>query len=1029
MTVYPQIRTCADFLKSTIRINELIPFLQTQKAKSCAIVNTKLYGILPFYHQLKKASIHPVIGLTVQVQFSEQNILPLILYAETNEGYKNLLKISSSISIRDDELLPFKWLAGYSKGCIAIIPIVENHGIWLQQKNRQSIEQLKNIFQHQLFIAISRIGGEISPYETFALELSEQFSIPIIASHPCFYLHKEDQFPYEVARCIDLGVKLSDYEYVGKMNNYHVPTEQEWHLWFSDKAEWLKQSEDLLLRCQVDLKYEHHYMPSYPLPKGVSAKEVLRDLAFNGLKERLQTEHPKEVYIKRLQYELDVIISMGYEDYFLIVSDILKFARSQHILTGPGRGSSASSLVAYSLYITQVDPIKYGLLFERFLNPERITLPDIDIDFVDTRRNEIIQYVAKKFGQKNVAQIITYGTLSAKAVARDVARMFNFETETLDMISKFIPNRIGITLQEVYETSEPFRTWIEQEEIRKKWFHVAKRLEGLPRNSSTHAAGVVICPTPLVDVVPIEKGHDDIFLTQWPMEEVEQVGLLKMDFLGLRNLTIIEQIIQSIRYTYHKEIDLLQIPLNDPKTFALLQNGDTNGIFQLESEGMKIALREIAPTHFLDIVAVNALHRPGPKEFIPMYARRKKGMEKVDVLHPLLEPILNETFGIIVYQEQIMQIANKVANFSLGEADVLRRAVSKKNRDILEENRTLFVQRAVQNGISQKVASDVYELIVRFADYGFAKSHAVAYSLISYQMAYLKANYPLNFYACLMTSSLGNQEKLFQFILEARAKGIEILPPSIQKSKRIFTVENGKIRFSLSAIKGVSQNFLQKLLTVREEKQQPFESLFDLAESVSAVHFNRKNIEPLIKAGALDDFGKDRATLLASIDIAESHAKIVSPDEEENLFTGLSETFGKPKYHEANPIPEKLKLQYEWEVLGFYLSEHPVSIERKKCKFPTCNTNVLKNMNSNTFVKLIGLVENIRQIRTKKGELMAFVQLQDEFGSVSATLFPKQYNQVIGWLKEEQVVLVEGVFEKRFGKPTIKVNSIKHEFL
>lgn len=1027
MPSYPQIRTSADFLKSTIRINELIPFLQNQKAKSCAIVNTKLYGVLPFYYQLKKASIHPVIGLSVQVQFAENVILPLILYAQTNEGYKNLLKITSSISIRPDELLPLKWLAGYSKGCIAIIPSIEKNGIWTKESNLQCVMQLKKIFASRIFIAISRNGGEVSLYEQLAINLSNHFHIPIMAINESYYLHKEDQFAYEVARCIDLSIKLNEFDNLGKMKNYHVPTKEEWYEWFVDKQEWLHNTEAVMKQCQVELIYEEHYMPKYPLPNGMSAKEVLRNVALKGLKERLQTEAPEEVYIKRLQYELDVIISMGYEDYFLIVSEIIKFAKERGILTGPGRGSSASSLVAYSLYITEVDPIKFGLLFERFLNPERITLPDIDMDFVDTRRNEIVEYVAKKFGQKNVAKIITYGTLSAKAAARDVARIFNFESETLAMISKLIPR--DFSLQEAYERIEPFRNWVEQEEIRKKWFLTALKLEGLPRNTSIHAAGVVISPISLVEVIPIEKGHDDIFLTQWPMEEVEQVGLLKMDFLSIRNLTTIEQILKSIRITHKMEIDLYKIPLNDPKTFELLQKGDTNGIFQLETEGMKSALLEISPTNFYDIVAVNALNRPGPKEFIPTYARRKKGLEKVIISHPYLEPILKETYGIIVYQEQIMQIANRIANFSLGEADILRRAVSKKKREVLEENRSLFVNRAIQNGITPKIANDIYELIVRFADYGFAKSHAVAYSLLAYQMAFLKANFPVNFYASLMTNSIGNPEKLFQFILEAKSKGIEILPPSIHKSKQIFTIENGKIRYSLSAIKGMSQNFLRKLFAVREEKQR-FENIYDLAESLSAVHFNRKNIEPLIKAGALDDFGKDRATLLATIDAAENHAKIVSPNEDVNLFSGLSLSNKTMKYIETEEnMPAKIKLQFEKEVLGFYLSEHPVSMERKKCKKPILTINTLKNTKPNTFVKVLGLVENIRQIRTRNGELMAFVKLQDEFGSISVTLFPKQYNLVMGWLKEEQIVLVEGIFEIRNGKPSIKANSISNNFI
>lgn len=1025
MTVYPQIRTSADFLNSTIRLNELIPFLQSQEAKSCAIVNSKLYGVLPFYSQLKAAGIHPVIGLKVNVRFSETAILPLVLYAENNVGYGNLLKITSGTSLRDDETLPLKWLIGYSKGLISSIPVLE--GDWLKNENRSYIQSLRDVFPNHLYMGISRQGGEISVFEDVAIELSNELQIPIMATHESLYLNKDDQFAYDVARCIDLGTKLHEYKDFGKMKDYHVPTASEWRGWFYNHPEWLQQSEYVLDRCHVNIQYEGHFMPKYPLKPGLDVKEVLKALAFKGLKERLQTENPSEVYINRLRYELNVIISMGYEDYFLIVADIMNFARTNRILTGPGRGSSASSLVAYSLYITQVDPIEYGLLFERFLNPERVSLPDIDMDFVDTRRHEIIEYVVNKFGQKNVAQIITYGTLTAKAVARDVARMFNFDSKTLEFISKLIPRIDDITLQKAYEISDSFRNWVDQEEIRKQWFSAAKKLEGLPRNASTHAAGVVICPFPLVEVVPVQKGHDDILLTQWPMETVEKIGLLKMDFLGIRNLTYIEKMLQSIRYIERIDLDLNRIPLDDPKTFELLQRGDTNGIFQLESEGMKQALREVAPTEFLDIVAVNALHRPGPKEFIPNYARRKKGLEKVVYPHPLLEPILKETFGIIVYQEQIMQIANVIANFTFGEADILRRAVSKKNREVLESQRVLFVNRAVQNGIEEKNANDIYELIVRFADYGFPKGHSVAYSFVSYPMAYIKANYPLHFYAVLLTNAIGNTDRMYQLILEARSKGIEILPPSINKSKRVFTVENGKIRYSLSAIKGLSKVFLKKVMDV--QKEGPFIDLFEFGLALSGDHFTRKNIEPLIKAGALDDCKVNRGILLASINGAISHVMIYRPHEEKDLLSDFPTSHGKYEDDPKNIIPEKLKLQYEQEVLGFYLSEHPVSMERKKLKFPTAHIGQILIMHSGAKVKMLGLVENIHQIRTKKGELMAFVQLQDEFGSISVTLFPKQYNLVMGWLKEEEMFLVDGIYEVRNGKPTIKANNITNNFI
>lgn len=1020
--VYPQIRTSADVLKSTIRMEALIPFLQQQKAEACAMVGSKLYGLLPFWHEMKRVEIHPVIGLAVNVQMSEETILPLILYAQNNTGYKHLLKISSSIEIREDKQLPWRWLAGYAEGCVAVIPVMDNKCSWLRIEYEPFANSLKELFNEHLFVGISR-KEKVVPEEELAIAFSYRLQCKIIALHESTFLQEQDHFAYEVERAIDTGIKLGESLHRHKTKHQYVPTAEQLHKLYEE--EWLENTRQVLLGCQVELDFNQVFMPKYPLDEGQTASQVLFEHAFDGLKWRLHTTQLPESYVQRLQYELQTIHSMGYDDYFLIVEDFMRFAREANILTGPGRGSSASSLVAYSLQITHVDPLQYDLLFERFLNPDRVSLPDIDIDFVDTRRQEVIAYVAQKYGKQHVAQIITFGTLSAKAVARDVARMFNFEAETLEMISKLIPNKHGITLQQAYSESENLRQWIGEEPIREKWFHTALQLEGLPRNSSTHAAGVVLSPMPLVEVVPIEKGHDGVYLTQWPMGEVEYAGLLKMDFLGLRNLTILEQIRRSIQFTHGIELDLLHIPMNDLKTFELLQQGDTAGIFQLESDGMRQALREIYPTHFLDIVAVNALYRPGPMDFIPVYARRKHGQEPIVMPHPVLESILSETYGVIVYQEQIMRIANVFAGFTIGQADVLRRAVSKKKRDLLEQQRVAFVQGALQQGHHAEIAEEIYALIVRFADYGFPKSHAVAYSMISYQLAYLKANFPVNFYAALMTNATGNTEKLLQVIQEAKAKGIKILPPSIQKSVRHFSVENGQIRFSLSAIKGVPQPFLQKLLSVRQEKQQPFEDLFDVATSLSASVFTRKVMEPIIKAGALDDFGRDRAVLLATIEAAIKHAELVRPNEEVDLFSSSMFTFGKPKHVQVDPMPEKIMLQYEKEVVGFYLSEHPVT--KIRAHYPQVNATMqsIKRNRTNSLVKLIGIIHEVRQIRTKKGELMAFVQIEDEFGSLSITLFPKEYLQVSGQMGEGSLVYVEGVLELRFGKPQLKVKHIQ----
>lgn len=1025
MTVtYPQVRTSADLLKSTIRLEELIPFLKQQKAEACAIVNTKLYGLVPFWHAVREAGIHAVIGLSVRVQFQDEMVLPLIIYAQTNEGYLNLLKMTSAVSIQKEDLLPVRWLSGYAKGCIALVPLYEAE--WLTEPGKAHfMELIEMLGQSFVFGGVSRLAGSKHMLENEAVALCEQMGCVIIATHQTFFLHPEDFKAYEAARAIDLGLRLEDVRQSENNPFNYLPTAEMLASWFVDRPEWLQAARQMLMACQAVIPKSTVHMPKFPLLEGQSVEQFLATKAIEGLKIRLATQELSEQYMKRLQYELHIINSMGYADYFLIVADFIAYARQENILTGPGRGSSASSLVAYALQITEVDPLQYGLLFERFLNPERVSLPDIDVDFVDSKRQKVIQYVAEKYGKSNVAQIITFGTLSAKAVARDVARVFGFPAEVMEFISKQIPNRQGVTLLAAYEQSEPLQQWIASDERHIEWFEVARKLEGLPRNASTHAAGVVISPKSLVEVVPIEEGHDGIYLTQWPMQEVEASGLVKMDFLGLRNLTILEQIRWSIYRANGFWIDFNTIPLQDEKTLQLLQMGDTTGIFQLESDGMRQALREIQPTHFLDIVAVNALYRPGPMDFIPVYARRKNGYEKVAVSHPILESILQETYGVIIYQEQIMQIAVTMAGFTVGQADLLRRAVSKKKREILEEQRIVFINGAMTQGFSQEIANDVYALIVRFADYGFPKSHAVAYSMITYHMAYLKANYPESFYAALLSNAIGNTDKINAIILEVKSKGIGLLPPSIEKSMRSFSVEGNAIRVGLGAIKNVPALVLNEILSLRKQYPKAFQHLFDLAVCLSGKYFKKKSIEPLIYAGALDGFGKDRSVLLASIDAAVKHAELLRPTEDIDYLIATEILFGKPKYIETDPMSEKVKLQYERESLGFYISEHP--IVKVRSKYPQVNTNIqsLKHFQHNALVRLVGLVESIKKIRTKKGEQMAFVQLEDEFGTISVTLFPKEFEMSSNWLVEDLPIYVEGVLEFRFGKPQIKAKTVQ----
>ncbi|MEK5216416.1 DNA polymerase III subunit alpha [Psychrobacillus sp. FSL H8-0487] len=1017
-TVYPQIVTSADMLKSTIQLEQLIQKLKQNNAGAAAITNSRLYGLLPFWHALHAQQIKAVLGLTVNVQL-ETGIVSLVLYAKDNNGYENLLKISSSIETREITVLPKRWLEAYKNGLVAVYKGESSTELEL-------LSELQMIFANgQFYLAIERPNGEKMEHEETIIQYSEQLSIPITAFHMSRYIEKEDAFAYEVLNAMDQSLKMNDHTRLKpSTDSLHILSSEEWSEWFFDAPSWIENTERMLNSCNVSIEKSASIMPKYPLPETKNSKDYLRELCEEGLNQRI-----KEItkpYVERLNYELSIINQMHYEDYFLIVQDFMKFSKQQNILTGPGRGSSASSLVAFSLNITDIDPLRYGLLFERFLNPERITMPDIDIDFADSRRMEVIQYVVKKYGQNYVSQIITFGTLSAKAAAREVARVFGFESTTLEAISSFIPAKPGITLKEAYDMSEKLREFIQTEEIRKKWFQVALALEGLPRNASTHAAGIVLSPVSLVDVIPIQSGHEDIYLTQWPMKEVEQVGLLKMDFLGLRNLTIIERILKIINYRQSDPFKLAEIPLHDELTFQLLQQGDTTGVFQLESVGMRQSLKQINPTKFEDVVAVNALFRPGPMESIPLYAKRKAGQAPVTYEHPILEPILKETYGIIVYQEQIMQIASKMAGFTFGEADLLRRAVSKKNREVLQSERVHFVQKAIQEGHSDQSATAVYDLIVRFADYGFPKSHAVAYSVISFQMAYLKAHFPVAFYSALLSIATGNQVKINELMMEMRQKDMVILAPSIFSSQRFFTVESGGIRFGLQAIKGVSHNFIQKLLQQRKERESQWEDIFELASDLSAVYFTRKNVEPLIKAGALDEFGYDRATLLSTLDAAVKYAELISPTEESDLFGGDASHFGKSKHIKSEPLPIMEKLQFEKEVLGQYFSEHPTVSKKKMLNDKLVDIWDVLQATKDIQVKIVGIIQDIKRIRTKKGEAMAFLTVQDDTGSLSVTLFPEEYAKFNALLKEQEMLVISGKSERRNGRSQIITKYIEN---
>lgn len=1019
--VYPQLITGSDLLRGIIKLPDLVPYLKERGAIAVGIVNSKLYGIRSFYKAIKESGIHPVLGLSIQLELSDGDKVLLYIYAKDDAGYRNLLKISSAVSTRNEESLPLKWLHAYSNGCIVVCPATDRS--WDGEKfQRHLLAVHEACSPSSVFVGISRPDGIRHPAEEELVEMAAGLGLPICACHEARFIHKEDRFSFEVAEAIRFGYKLNDPmrpKFVHE--SAYMPEEEEWKNWFADRLEWLEAASELLLSCNAELPPSRPMMPVFPVPEGETAKTLLSKRCISGLRSRVG--NPAQEYIDRLNYEVEIIASMGFADYFLIVEDFMRFAKEEGILTGPGRGSSAGSLVAFSLHITDVDPLKYGLIFERFLNPGRVTMPDIDIDFADHRRSEVIEYVAGKYGKHHVAQIITFGTLSAKSVARNVARVFDFSNEEMAFLSREIQDGQGRRLPEIVAKSAALQKWLAIDSTREKWLAAAISLEGLPRNASTHAAGVVLSPTPLVETVPVQSGGEGIYLTQWAMGDVEEQGLLKMDFLGLRNLTLMDRIRSMIEYDKGERIDFSAIPLTDEKTFELFRKGDMTGVFQFESGGMRDALRLIAPTRFEDLYAINALYRPGPMENIPSYSRRKKGAEQVNYIHPLLEPVLKETHGIIVYQEQIMQIAVRVAGFSMAEADLLRRAISKKKREILQQERLHFIQSAASNQVPEQAAAQIYDLIVKFADYGFPKSHAVAYSLISYQLAYLKANQTAYFYAALLSMATGNQDKTMELIREMKSHGISILPPSVSKSKYMHTVENGSVRIGLGAIKGVTPTFYDALRKARSTAGK-WKSLFDMAASIGGSAFQEKSIRPLIQAGALDEFGQNRAVLLASIDAAKNHAEFVSP-EGDDLLHDVIFSIANPKYTPAGTMPMMMQLESEREVLGFYLSEHPAVEMKKTIGSRVADIGSVMEVTEKGHVLIAGLLIEVKRIRTKKGEAMAFLKLQDETGEISCTCFPKPYAAYSKFFEDLSMLQLEGTVEHRHGQPQILVQSVK----
>ncbi|MEW5976743.1 MAG: DNA polymerase III subunit alpha [Acidobacteriota bacterium] len=1013
-----------------------------------------LFGAVSFYETARKKGIKPIIGCEVYVARGshtdrvstegEKANHHLVLLCENNTGYRNLVKLVSHGYLQGFYYKPRvdkELLARHSEGLICLSACLSGevcsnlvHGQY--KAARQAAGDYLDIFgRDRFYVEIQDQGLDVEHrINPDLIRLSQELAVPLVATNDCHYVTRQDARAHEVLLCIQTGKTMSDSNRMRfSTDQFYVKSQDEMVALFKHYPDALSRTLEIAERCHFKLEKATQPFPRFEVPGEKNLDEYFEQVVWQGFEERLERlrtmqsqgllRNPIEAYQERLAREIGIIKQMKFPGYFLIVWDFIRYARQNQIPVGPGRGSAAGSLVSYCLRITDVDPMQYGLLFERFLNPERISMPDIDIDFCTNRRGEVINYVTQKYGRDNVSQIITFGTMAAKAAVKDAGRSLDMPYSEVDKIAKLIPAELNITLDKALAQSEGLRDLVDKDPRVKDLLDIAKRLEGMARHASTHAAGVVISPDPLTDIVPLYKSNKDEITTQYPMNDLEKIGLLKMDFLALTTLTVLDQAIALIRETTGKSIDLDQLPMDDAKTYEIFSRGLTNGIFQFESSGMKDILRRFRPDKLEDLTALNALYRPGPigGGMIDDFIKRKHGERRVEFDLPELKEILQETLGVIVYQEQVQQIANKLAGYSLGEGDLLRRAMGKKKPEEMAAQREKFISGAKARGFDEKKVAKLFDLMEQFAGYGFNKSHSAAYALLAYQTAYLKAHYPVCFMSALLTSEINSTDKIVKYINECRDMGIKILPPDAHVSHLHFTPAGEDIRFGLAAIKNVGSNAITSILEARRSVGR-FKSLFEFCEHVDLRVVNKRVIESLIKAGALDSIGPKRAQLFACVDRAIENAQKIQRDREcgqQGLFGGGAMTMADSAAPADNwTLPdveeweEPFLLSAEKETLGFYITGHPLSRFADELKdYSTANTEKLGEISSGSEVVLGGLVSTLKHLKTKKGDRMAVIQLEDLTGAVEVVIFPEAFQRTQDLLKADAALLVRGVLD------------------
>ena len=1008
-----------------------------------------MYGAVDFYREAKAAGINPIIGCEVyvapgsrfdrEVTGGDDRYYHLVLLAENNKGYQNLIKIVSRGFVDGFYYKPrvdFETLSEYHEGIIALsaclageVPRYIEKGFYEEAK-AVALKYRDCFGEGNYFLELQDHGIQMQKtVNTALLRMSNETGIPLVATNDIHYTDADDYAAHDILLCIQTGKKLSDEDrmrYEG--GQYYVKSEEEMALLFPYAKEALENTQKIADRCHVDFTFGKYKLPHFEVPSGYDSWTYLRKLCYDGLEERYpgHSDDLKE----RLEYELATIHDMGFVDYFLIVWDFIHYAKSHGIAVGPGRGSAAGSIVSYCLKITNIDPIRYQLLFERFLNPERVTMPDIDVDFCFERRQDVIDYVGRKYGKEKVVQIVTFGTLLAKGVIRDVGRVMDLPYSYVDSIAKAVPNEFNITLEKALDMSKDLRDMYNSDEQVHTLIDMSMRLEGLPRHASMHAAGVVICPDAADEYVPLARGSDGSIVTQYVMTTLEELGLLKMDFLGLRTLTVIQNAVRFVKENTGRDIDIDTIDYDDPKVYAAIGTGKTDGVFQLESAGMKSFMKELKPKTMEDVIAGISLYRPGPMDFIPAYIKGKNSGEEIHYDCPQLKPILEATYGCIVYQEQVMQIVRDLGGYTLGRSDIVRRAMSKKKQDVMETERENFVfgskeegvPGCMSQGIDEHVANKIYDSMMSFAAYAFNKSHAAAYAVVAYQTAYLKYYYPVEFMAALMTSVIDNGNKVSEYIYTCRSMGIKILPPDINRGVAGFSVSNGEILYGLASIKGVGWPVIKAIVEDRKSLG-PFKDLEDFIIRMNGSEVNKRAVENFIKAGAFDCFEGTRKQFMAvyaQIMDRISHDKKNNMAGQLSLFdfaVGSEQDAYKTALPDIGEFPKEVLLSYEKEVLGIYVSGHPLeeyeALWRKHATALTSDflldeeTGEVKAEDGKR-VTIGGIIESKTIKYTKNNKTMAFLNIEDLVGTVEVIVWPNDYERNARYLNEDSKIFIEG---------------------